>query len=82
MNILHYAKPLCKGLDESDKKQRLLKRLKNTEDKIGERLKMIDQLGIKSVTYMLDEELSQEAKNVLVRLSNQEKIINYKKVVR
>ena len=30
-----------KGLDESDKKERLLKRLKNIEDKSGEQLKMI-----------------------------------------
>ena len=29
---------------------------------------------------MHDEELSQEATNVLVRLINQEKIINYKKL--
>ena len=62
------------------KKERLLKSLKNIEDKNGEHLKIIEnkkdnQLGIKSVTYMLDEELSQEEKNVLVRLSNQEKII-------
>ena len=39
-----------------------------------------NQLRIKSVTQMLDEELSQEAKNVLFRLSNQEKIIVYKKL--
>ena len=38
------------------------------------------QLGIKSVTHMLGEELSQEAKNVLIRLSNQEKIIKYAKL--
>ena len=55
-----------------------MKRLKNIEDKCGEQLKIIEnkkdnQLGIKSVTHMRGEELSQEAKNVLVRLSNQEK---------
>ena len=38
------------------------------------------QLGIKSVTHMLGEELSQEAKNVLIRLSNQEKTIKYAKL--
>ena len=38
-----------------------------------------NQLGIKSVTHILGEELSQEAKNLLVRLSNQEKIIKYAK---
>ena len=61
-----------------------MKRLKNIEDKSGEHQKMIEskkdnQLGIKAVTYILDEELSQEAKNMLVRFSNQEKIIEYKK---
>ena len=30
---------------------------------------------------MLDEKLSQKVKNVLVRLSNQEKVIKYKKPV-
>ena len=35
------------------------------------------QLGIKSVTYILDEELSQEAKNMITNLSIQEKIIDY-----
>ena len=30
---------------------------------------------------MLDEKLSQKVKNVLVRLSNQEKVIKYKKLV-
>ena len=62
-----------------------MKRLKNIEDKSGEQLKIIEnkkdnQLGTKLVTHMLDEELSQEAKNMLVKLSNQEKIINYTKL--
>ena len=38
-----------------------------------------NQLGMKSVDDIFDEELSQEAKNVLPKLSNQEKIIEYKK---
>ena len=63
------GKVFNKRLDESDKKEGLLKRLKNIEDKSGEKLKMIEnkndnQLGIKAVSYMLDEELSQEAKNL------------------
>ena len=69
------------GLVESDKKEGLLKGLKNTEDNSEEQLKMIEnkkdnQLGIKSATNVLDEELSQESKNVLTKLSNQ-KTINY-----
>ena len=39
-----------------------------------------NQLGIKSATSAPDEELSQEAIDVLTKLSNQEKIINYKKL--
>ena len=63
------GKVFNKRLDESYKKEGLLKRLKNIEDKSGEKLKMIEnkndnQLGIKAVSYMLDEELSQEAKNL------------------
>ena len=34
-----------------------------------------NQLGIKSVTYMLYEEFSEEPKDELVRLSNQEKLL-------
>ena len=79
------GKFFTKGLDESDKKEGISKRLKNIEDKSEEQLKMIEnkknsQLGIKSVTYILNEELSQEAKNVLVKFSNQGKIISYKKL--
>ena len=38
------------------------------------------QLDIKSATDVLDEELSQQAQDVLTNLSYQEKIINYKKL--
>ena len=61
------GKFINKGIDGGDKKEGLLKRLKNIEDKSEEQLKMIgnkkdNQLGIKSINYILDEELSQEAK--------------------
>ena len=74
-----------KGLDESGKKEGLLKRLKNIEDKSEEQLKMIEnkidnKLSIKSMTHMLGEKIFQEAKNMLARLSNQEKIIKYAKL--
>ena len=39
-----------------------------------------NQLGIKPVLNTFDEELSQEAKNVLITLNNQEKSINYKEL--
>ena len=53
------------------------------KDKIEEQLKMIEnkeskQLCIKSVINVFGDELSQEVKNVLYTLSNQEKSINCK----
>ena len=38
------------------------------------------QLDIKSVLNIFDEKLSQEAKNVLNTLSNQEKRVNYREL--
>ena len=38
------------------------------------------QLGIKSIGYTVRQELSQEAKNMLEQLNNQEKLITYKKL--
>ena len=37
------------------------------------------QLGIKSVINIFDEELSQEAKNMLIKCNAEEKIINHKR---
>ena len=70
-----------KGLDKNEK-QGLLKRLKNIEDKIDDRLNEIkdNQLGIKSAAYIIGKELSREAKNILKKLNNQEKLINYQKL--
>ena len=39
-----------------------------------------NQLGVKSVAYTVKEELSQETKNMLEKLNNQEKLINYRKL--
>ena len=70
-----------KGLDTSTKQVGLLKRLKNIEDKTDRQLQenKENQLGIKSIGYTIKEELSQEAKNILEKFNNQEKLINYKK---
>ena len=75
------VKFLTKGLDESGKKEGILKRLKSIEDqsKITEE-KKDNRLDIKSVGYAVDERLSQEVKNILDKLNNQEKLINYKKL--
>ena len=38
-----------------------------------------NQLGIESIGYAIKEELSQETENILEKLNNKEKLINYKK---
>ena len=70
-----------KGLYASEKNEGLLKRLKDIEDKIDTRLKenKDTQLGVKSIGYAVKKELSQEAKNMLEKFNNQEKLIDYKK---
>ena len=44
-------------------------------------MKTNSQLGIKSIGYTVGQELSQEPKNMLEKLNNQEKLSNYKKLV-
>ena len=56
----------------------MLKRLKNIENKTDEQLLAIKenkdrQLCIKSISYMVKGELSEEAKNIPEKLNNQEK---------
>ena len=70
-----------KGLDSCEKQERLLKRLKNIEEKTDRQLKenKDNMLGIKSISYTVKNEFSQEAKNILEKLDNQEKLINYRK---
>ena len=60
------------------KKKTLFKRLKNIEDKTDKQLEenKDSQLGAKSIGYTVKEELSQEAKSMLEKLNNQEKLIN------
>ena len=71
-----------KGLKTDGKQVGLLKRLKNIEDKTDNQLKenKDSQLGIKSIGYRVRQELSQEAKSILEKLNNHEKLINYKKL--
>ena len=71
-----------KGLKTDEKNKGLLKRLKNIEDKTDKQLNENkgSQLGIKSINHTVKEELSQEAKNMLEKLNNQEKLINYRKL--
>ena len=62
-------------------KKVLLKRLKNIVDnsKITKENKT-NQLGIKSIGYTVREELFLEARKLLEKLNNQEKLINYRKL--
>ena len=71
-----------KGLEKDEKNEGLLKRLKNIEGKTDNQLNenKDSQLGIKSIGYIVKEELSQEAKNILKKLNNREKLINYPKL--
>ena len=54
-----------KGLEKDEKQVGLLRKLKNIEDNTDNQLKenKDNQLGIKSIGYVVKEELSQEAKN-------------------
>ena len=76
------GKVFNKGLDTSEKQVGLLKRLKNIEDKTDRQLEKNkdNQLGLKSIGYTVKEELSHETKNMLEKLNNQEKLINYIKL--
>ena len=73
---------MIKGLDTSEKNEGLLKRLENIEDNTGKQLNenKDNQLGLKSIGYTVKQELSQEAKNLLEKMNNQEKLINYRKL--
>ena len=56
------SKSFNKGSKEDDKKEGLLKKLKNIEDKSEERLKIIgNKTGIKSQIDLFDEDLTSEA---------------------
>ena len=67
-----------KELTNDEKQEGLLKRLKNIEDKTDDRLKAIknSQPVIKSIDYVVKEELSEEAKYILKGLNDQEENID------
>ena len=78
MNLLHLVKVFNKGLDESDKKEGLLKRLKNIEGKNEQQLEAIKDQGErqleaitscdatnKSQKIEFDNEKNQQAKELV-----------------
>ena len=72
-----------KGLTTDERQEGLLKRLKNIEDKTDDLRAIKDkdnQLSVKTIDNIIKEELSQGAKNTLKKLSDQEKIINYREL--
>ena len=71
------GKVFNKGLKEEEKKEGLLKRLKNIEDKIEEQLKAIKNKGenIKEVTDFVREPLSLEARVLIKEIKSQKKIL-------
>ena len=76
-----FGKVFNKGLDESDKKEGVLKRVKDIEDKNEEWLKVIankkdNQLGIKSVTQMLVKNCLKKEKIYLLDLVIKKKLLN------
>ena len=71
-----------KGLKEGDKKEGLLKRLKNIEDKNEEQLKAIKSKNwnIKEVTDFVEEPLSLEAKASTEDFRSIQKDVDYRKL--
>ena len=70
-----------KGFDEDDKKEGLLKRLINIEDKNEELLKAKNKTqNIKEVTDFVDEHLSLEAKELIEEIRVIQKDVDYRKL--
>ena len=69
-----------KGLSEDDKKEMILKRLKNIEDenKVKNKVKNKD---IKEVTDFVDQPLSFEAKELINEIKNVQKNVDYRKLL-
>ena len=71
-----------KGLNEEDKKEGLLKRLKNNEDKNEKPLEVKYEANenIKEVTDFIDQPLSFEAKELIKEISAKQKDVDYRKL--
>ena len=64
-----------KGLSEEDKKEGLLKRLKNIEDK-----NKVENKDIKEVTDFVDQTLSYKAEKSINKIKTTQKIVDYRKL--
>ena len=65
-----------KGLSEDDKKEGILKRLKNIEDK-----NKVENKDIKEVTDFVDQPLSFEAKELINEIKNIQKNVDYRQLL-
>ena len=83
MDVAAVLDPSLNGLNTSKKQVGFLKRLKNIEDKTDRQLEenKDSQLDIKSISYTVRQELSQEAENIFEKLDNQENLIDYKNLI-
>ena len=70
-----------KGLSEEDKKEGLLKKLKNIEDKNEQLLKIKNKTEIKEVTDFVKEPLSLEAKALIKKIRTIQKDVHYRKLI-
>ena len=78
-DISPLGKIFNKGLSEEDKKEGLLKRLKNIEDK-NKVQKKVENKDIKEVTDFVDQPLSFEAKELLEEIKTIQKNVDYRKL--
>ena len=76
------GKIFVKGLDKSDQKEGLSKRLKNIEDKNEELLKAKNKTeNIKEVSDFVNESLSLEAKNLIEQINIIQKDVDYRRLI-
>ena len=70
-----------KGLSEDDKKEGILKKLKNIEDKnVSKKVKNKTKENIKEVTDFVDQPLSFKAKEINEEIKVTQKDVDYRKV--
>ena len=67
-----------KGLSEDDKKEGLLKRLKNIEDK--NKVNKVKNKDIIEVTDFVDQPLNSKAKELIYEIKNIQKNVDYRKL--
>ena len=82
LNIQRLGKILNKGLSKNDNEKGILKRLKNIEDKSEKPLEIKNKAkeNIKKVTDFVDQPLSFEAKELINKIKDIQKDVDYRKL--